>query len=192
LKKLTEKQRLFVAEYCKDFNATQAAKRAGYSERTAGQTGHENLKKPEIQDAVREAVEGYLQKAQITTERVFEEYRRVAFSTITGFLSFGPNGVTWKDSAELTEEDAACIAEVSETVSEGGRTRRFKLHNKLSALGDLAKIMGMFPKEGAAPVSVNVSVDNRPVKPLSDFTDEELRLYESLLAPDAEEPVQRT
>lgn len=46
--KLTNKQRLFVAHYLECWNATEAAKRAGYSEKTAYSIGHENLKKPEI------------------------------------------------------------------------------------------------------------------------------------------------
>lgn len=45
---LTGKQRRFVDEYLKCFNATQAALRAGYSEKTAYSIGHENLNKPEI------------------------------------------------------------------------------------------------------------------------------------------------
>lgn len=52
---LTPKQQLFVKEYIKDFNATQAAIRAGYKEKAAGQTGAENLKKPQIQKAIKEA-----------------------------------------------------------------------------------------------------------------------------------------
>jgi phage terminase small subunit len=45
---MNKRQRLFVNEYLVDFNATQAAIRAGYSERTAGQGGHELLKNPEV------------------------------------------------------------------------------------------------------------------------------------------------
>lgn len=47
---LTEKQKAFCNEYLIDLNATQAAIRAGYSEKTAYCIGHENLKKPEIQE----------------------------------------------------------------------------------------------------------------------------------------------
>ena len=43
MSKLTAKQRLFAEEYIIDHNATRAAKRAGYSEKTAAQTGYENL-----------------------------------------------------------------------------------------------------------------------------------------------------
>ena len=49
---LTAKQERFVAEYLKDGNATRAAKAAGYSEKTAGSVGFENLKKPEISAAI--------------------------------------------------------------------------------------------------------------------------------------------
>lgn len=45
---LNEKQERFCQEYLKDLNATQAAIRAGYSENTAGQQGHDLLKHPEI------------------------------------------------------------------------------------------------------------------------------------------------
>lgn len=49
---LRGKQAAFVLEYLKDRNATQAAIRAGYSMKTAGAMGHENLTKPEIADAI--------------------------------------------------------------------------------------------------------------------------------------------
>ena len=45
---LTEKQKRFCDEYLIDLNATQAAIRAGYSEKTARQTATENLSKPYI------------------------------------------------------------------------------------------------------------------------------------------------
>lgn len=51
---LTDKQETFIREYLVDLNATQAAIRAGYSEKTAGSTGHENLKKPEIASRITE------------------------------------------------------------------------------------------------------------------------------------------
>lgn len=49
---LTPKHRRFVEGYCRDPNATQAAIRAGYSERTARSIGHENLTKPDIRRAI--------------------------------------------------------------------------------------------------------------------------------------------
>lgn len=49
---LTDKQSSFVDEYLKDYNATQAAIRSGYSERTASTSGYKNIKKVEIQEEI--------------------------------------------------------------------------------------------------------------------------------------------
>ena len=50
--KLTPKQKKFCDEYLKLGNATQAAKNAGYSEKTAMSMGGENLRKPQILDYI--------------------------------------------------------------------------------------------------------------------------------------------
>jgi len=47
-RKLSAKQEMFCREYLIDLNATQAAIRAGYSERSAQQQGAENMLKPVI------------------------------------------------------------------------------------------------------------------------------------------------
>ena len=57
-KKLTPKQEAFKAEYIKNGgNAMKAAKAAGYSEKTAGAIGHENLKKPKIRESIAEQMD---------------------------------------------------------------------------------------------------------------------------------------
>ena len=53
-----------------DLSATQAAIRAGYSEKTAGRTGFENLKKPEIAKAIQEAFLARSERTEITTDWV--------------------------------------------------------------------------------------------------------------------------
>lgn len=50
--KLTEKQRRFVDYYVETGNASEAARRAGYSKKTAGWIGQENLQKPTIKAAI--------------------------------------------------------------------------------------------------------------------------------------------
>lgn len=55
--KLTPKQSLFVAEYLKTGNATESARRAGYSgsDNTLKSIGQENLTKPDIAKAIEKA-----------------------------------------------------------------------------------------------------------------------------------------
>lgn len=67
---LTPKQAAFVEEYLVDLNATQAAIRAGYSERTAGVIGCENLAKPKIAEAIREAANERSERVKITQDDV--------------------------------------------------------------------------------------------------------------------------
>ena len=51
-KKLTAKQQRFCDEYLIDLNATQAAIRAGYSEKSARQMATENMAKPSIKEYI--------------------------------------------------------------------------------------------------------------------------------------------
>jgi len=67
---LTQKQEAFVAEYLVDLNATQAAIRAGYSEKTAQMIGSENLAKPMVAAAVAAAVAKRSERTNITQDYV--------------------------------------------------------------------------------------------------------------------------
>jgi len=75
--KLTEKQKRFVAEYIKDYNATQAAIRAGYSEQTAYSQGNRLLKKVEIKKAIKELQEE-IRKENIAEAIEVEEFLSLA------------------------------------------------------------------------------------------------------------------
>lgn len=84
--KLTEKQKRFCEEYLIDLNATQAALRAGYSQRTAYSIGDENLKKPEIQNYLKELMKQRSERTGISADTVLKELEKIAFSDteITG------------------------------------------------------------------------------------------------------------
>lgn len=75
---MTPKQEMFVKEYLIDLNATQAAIRAGYSEKTAGQIGEQNLKKLEIAEAIQLEMDKRAVKTGITAEKVLENIERIA------------------------------------------------------------------------------------------------------------------
>lgn len=68
--KLRPKQQRFVEEYLIDFNATQAAMRAGYSQKTAHRIGAENLQKPAIQSAIKASKTQLSKKTGVTREMV--------------------------------------------------------------------------------------------------------------------------
>lgn len=75
---LNDRQQRFVQEYCKDFNATQAAIRAGYSEKTAGQQAHELLKNIEIAARIEERKEEVAALAEIDAAWVLRQWKQIA------------------------------------------------------------------------------------------------------------------
>jgi phage terminase small subunit len=146
---LTPKQERFVGEYLKDLNATQAAIRAGYSPSSAAEIGYENLRKPQIASAISEAFKARAERTRVEGDRVVLELARNGFSDMREIASWGADGITYKASGELTDDAAATVAEITETVTptaDGGerRTRTVKLHSKLKALELLGRHLGIF------------------------------------------------
>ena len=70
---LTDKQQAFVKEYIIDFNATKAASRAGYSNKTARSIGTENLSKPVIQDAIAKEIEKRNERVEVNADYVLKK-----------------------------------------------------------------------------------------------------------------------
>lgn len=76
MSRITPRQQRFIDEYLIDLNATQAAIRAGYSQRTAYSIGEENLKKPEISKAIQAAQAARSARVQVSQDEVLEGIRR--------------------------------------------------------------------------------------------------------------------
>ena len=77
---LTRKQEMFIREYLIDLNATQAAIRAGYSEKTARQIGTENLSKPSIQAEIDKQVKNRSESVGLTAEEILKDIRDIALA----------------------------------------------------------------------------------------------------------------
>lgn len=95
---LTDKQQRFIEEYMVDLNATQAAIRAGYSKDSAAAIGYENLRKPEIVDAVSKAKAELREKTGVTAEWVIEKLTENVERSMKAIPCEGRNGFTgeWK------------------------------------------------------------------------------------------------
>ena len=74
---LTPKQKAFADYYIECGNATEAAKRAGYSEKTAYAIGNENLNKLEISEYIAARMEEQTKKRVADANEVIEFYTAV-------------------------------------------------------------------------------------------------------------------
>lgn len=84
---LTEKQKRFVEEYLVDLNATQAAIRAGYKEKTARTIGAENLTKPDIAAAIQKAIADRQERTAITQDMVLKELAVIGFGKASDYTA---------------------------------------------------------------------------------------------------------
>lgn len=159
-RKLTPKRARFVDEYLIDLNATQAAIRAGYSIKTAGQIGDELLKKPQVVAALQVAMKRREQRTEITQDKVLRELAKIGFADIRNAVQWGDTevrmcdsedgsdlvpyyGIALKSSSEIDDDTAAAIAEVAQT-RDG---LKIKFHDKRAALVDIGRHLGMFKEK---------------------------------------------
>lgn len=150
LEVLTAKHRRFVREYLIDLNATQAAIRAGYSRKTARQQGTRLLSNAAIQEEITKGTKDRDFGSEITRDRILKELARIAFGDARKVMSWGPGGVDLIDSKTLTDDEAAQVAEVSQTTTQHGGTIKLKRFDKVKALELLGRHAGLFndPDQG--------------------------------------------
>lgn len=99
---LTDKRKAFVDEYFKDWNATQAAIRAGYSESTAYSQGARLLKNVEIAEAIQEKINERAMSAEEVLDRLADQARGVDSSYYNGAL-----GMLYLDAEKLIADGKA-------------------------------------------------------------------------------------
>ncbi|MBN7822180.1 terminase small subunit [Bowmanella yangjiangensis] len=165
---LTPKQRRFVDEYLIDLNATQAAIRAKYSARTAASIGEENLRKPEIAEAIHQRMKDREKRTEITQDMVLRELAKIGFSDIRKAVKWGEtelrvsegeegdlmpyHGLSLVGSDQIDDDTAAAISEVSE----GREGLKVKFHDKKGALVEIARHLGMFTAKGHAELDLEM------------------------------------
>ena len=138
---LNDKQKRFAEEYIIDLNATQAAIRAGYSEKTAYSQGQRLLKHVEVQAYIQELADKRAKRVEVSQDFVLNELLRRCSVDIKDFLKFGPDGVELKDSDEI---DGTLVSEVSMTNGMYGPSIKFKLHDNDKSLELLGKHLKLF------------------------------------------------
>jgi len=154
--RLSEREIMFCEYYLGDSNrnATQAAIKAGYSERSANSTAPEILAKSSVQKYLANKTAPILEALGITQERILKRLADIAFADLKDLVN-----EDWdlKSPEEIDERHHGALAQVEvETVSiqEGAGTvtkKRFKLKQSEKALLTLAEISGLINRRQEAP-----------------------------------------
>ena len=149
-KGLTPKQAKFVEEYLISGNATDAAKKAGYSHKTADQIGSELLQKTLVAEAVQAGWDKRKAKFEISEEKILQELAAIAFFDLRDVMKPDKSGVALMPWESISKNASRAIASVTESETEFGCSRGIRAHDKISALKALGNHVGMW-KDGVRP-----------------------------------------
>lgn len=158
--KLNDKQKRFCLEYIVDLNATQAAIRAGYSEKTAKSMGCENLTKPDIQAYVQKLMSERSKRTEITADNVLKELAKLGFGNMQNL--YDNNGLLIPIH-KLPSDVSATLQEI-QTITTYDKDdkpiekKRYKSADKKSSLELLGKHLKLFTEK--------VQHSNDPENPL--------------------------
>ena len=163
---LKAKEQAFVDEYLRDFNATEAYKRAGYKSqgRAAGNNASRLMGKDRIQEAIRAAMAQRAQAAGVTKDRVEKEFCCIAFSDLRRVFLMSPTGLKLKPLVEWPDEEGKSIASIKirrEITGRGEQQKEyeimeFKRDSKTDALDKLAKHLDYYNDATAAAIALLV------------------------------------
>lgn len=144
---LTHKQKRFCEYYIRSWNATEAARKAGYSGsyHTLGVTGHTNLKKPKIKEYIQKRMD----ELTMGTDEILQRLTAMGRATVEPFVDEDSISVTLTAESEEAKQALGLVKKIKqyETRTEDGNvSRRFELelHDAKDAIIQLAKIRGMY------------------------------------------------
>ena len=146
---LTEKQKLFVAQYLIDMNATRAAIAAGYSPATASEQASRLLKNVKVAELVQAKLSNRLFRLEITADRTMQEIAALAYYDPIDLFESDGRVRQIKDIDPVTRRAIAGL-EVNELFDGTGDqkhayglAKKVKLADKGVNLERLAKIQGL-------------------------------------------------
>ena len=148
---LTTKQQRFVDEYLVDMNASAAARRAGYGDRSADQHGSFLTRRPNVAAAIEARLAERRARLEVNAARVIAELARIAFADIGGIMDWSGGDVALKPQDKISPDDRAAIQEIAVVKRAGGLATRVILHDKERALEALCRYLGLF-RPGALAV----------------------------------------
>jgi len=149
---------MFIAEYLIDFNATQAAIRAGYSLKTAGAIGAENLTKPIISNEI----ERHLKDRAMSASEVLERIANIARGSAADFLTIDEWGHTSLDLPRMESEGKLHLIKKYKVTKQGGT--EVELYDAQGALTQLGKAHGLFIDRSKVEVSGEIETISRIVE----------------------------
>lgn len=140
MKPLTPKQQRFVEEYLLDLNASAAARRAGYSERTAFRMGQENMQKHAISAAIAAAQQARSERTKVDADWLLKRLHQEAEADLADLYREDGSLKPVHEWPEVWRKGLVAGVEVLEEFSGSGREREQIGWVKKVKLADRVKV----------------------------------------------------
>lgn len=152
LSQIKAKERFYLLEYIKDFNAARAALAVGYSESTAykkaaGWVGKSRdcSTKPALYDALYSILDARARACWVDAQSILDELAIVGFADIGDYVSVDKKGkVKIKSFEEIDSKARRAISMVKSRPGKFGITVELKMHDKIAALVKSGQHLGLF------------------------------------------------
>lgn len=141
---LTHRQQQFVLHYVILKNATAAARKAGFSKKTAMAQGSRLFRNVAIRAEIDRRLTKTVAKLDITAEKVLREIGRVAFQDMANYLD--EHGLPRDEFSGLGPDETAAIKSITVEEFMDGRSDKRKVRRLKFALGDKAKCLEILAK----------------------------------------------
>lgn len=159
-KKITPKRERFCLEYVVDFNASAAARRAGFKTHAAGQMGYDLLKLPEIQARISDLRAKAANEYNVTKESLMQILRDIAGANIESVTDPETGQILPLDQWPENMKRVTSGIEVDELYTGTGENRvqigvrrKIKLSERTKAIELLNKMLGFNAPERVAQVT---------------------------------------
>lgn len=151
---LSEQRKRFADRYFETLNGKESAIYAGYSEATAKQIAYNLLQDEDVEAYLSALREEAAKKHGVTKDRIIAEYAKIAFFDIREIYDTDGGLIHVK---QLDDTSAGAIASIKSTEEWGedddgnkiiiGTNKEVKIFDKIRALQDLGKHLGLFEKD---------------------------------------------
>jgi phage terminase small subunit len=161
---MTAQRKIFCHEYVKDFNATQAAIRAGYSKRSAKSCGQRLLTFDDVNKYIKKHIQSLLSQTDIFTLQWVEKVKKIIEFDMRDVAEWSVDEVKLKASNEISDDAAYAIQEISSTKSRYASAVKIKAVDKAKALDLMGKYLAILSDNEPPAIDVSEKIDREERK----------------------------
>ena len=152
---LNNRQEQFCFEYVKDFNATQAAIRAGYSSKGASVHASKLLGNANIQARIQDLQKDIQERSEITVDELIRELSNIARIDPIDIFNNDGSLKSLSEMKDMVRKSIKSIQISEYTYQDGSQSvkRKIELHSKLDAIEKLMRYFGAYEKDNEQKVA---------------------------------------